>query len=231
MTLGGTVEAGDVYTVTVNQASVSYRVEAGDVSMSDVQAGLVKAINATPEIAGVVTASAGISSGEISLRANEAGTRDSFQVNTTLSGSQYEPSTTMLKDGGFVVTWNSDSDIYAQRYDGEGTLVGDEFRVNSYTSGTQQTPSIASLDDGGFIVTWSDSSGHDGGSSYDIRGRRYDLNGEALADEFLVNQSMVSGNQYTPSVSGLKNGGFVVSWRDDSGSSHDAGDGAGAGES
>ena len=96
---------------------------------------------------------------------------------------------------------------------------------NTYTSSSQQEPDISSLADGGYIITWRDDSGHSGGSSSDIRAQRYAADGDPVGDEFLVN-STVSGSQYEPSVSGLNNGGFVITWRDDSGSTHDDGDGS-----
>ena len=226
VTLSGTVEPGDVYTVTVNQTSVSYRVAAGDTTMADIQAGLVTAINGVPEIAAVVQASAGDSAEQITLQAHEAGREGEFQVNTRLSNNQSAPAMTTLEDGGYVITWYSDHDtnIYAQRYDSDGGVVGGEFRVNSYNSSTQQSPKIDSLKDGGFVVTWEDSSGHGGGSGWDIRGRQFDKDGSPLSDDFLVNTTTASGSQYDGNVTGLKDGGYVITWRNDSGGSHDAGD-------
>ena len=47
-------------------------------------------------------------------------------------------------------------------------------------------------------------------------------------EEFRVNADQYSGSQYQPSVGALSNGGFVVTWRDDSGGSHDDGTGTGS---
>ena len=47
--------------------------------------------------------------------------------------------------------------------------------------------------------------------------------------EFRVNTDQFSGNQYEPDITGLDNGGFVVTWFDTSGGSHDDGTGAGSG--
>jgi Ca2+-binding RTX toxin-like protein len=59
-----------------------------------------------------------------------------FHVNSTATSNQYNPSTTALADGGFVITWysyheDSDNDgnadsvgIYAQRYDASGEPLG-----------------------------------------------------------------------------------------------------------
>ena len=103
----------------------------------------------------------------------------------------------------------------------------EEFRVNAdQYSGSQYQPSVGALSNGGFVVTWRDDSGgshNDGtgvGSGYDVWARILNADGTEVVDEFRVN-SYVSSSQYEPEVVGLKDGGFVVTWRDDSG--HDGG--------
>ena len=156
-----------------------------------------------------------------------------FRVNSYVSSSQQRPSVAALAGGGFVVTWDDSSahdggsgwDVRGQRYDASGVAVGSEFMVNTHTTGSQYYPSVAPLVGGGFIVAWRDDSAHDGGSGYDVWGQRYDANGAAAGSEFRVNKDQKSGNQYEPSVASLTSGGFVVAWRDDSGGSHDGGNG------
>jgi len=137
-----------------------------------------------------------------------------FLVNSTTVGDQIEPSITALADGGFVVTWTSSGqdgnwDIYAQRYDADGTAAGAEFRVNSTIASSQYFPSITKLADGGFVVSWT-SYGQDG-SDWGIYAQRYAADGTAAGVEFLVN-STTAGHQDDPSITGLADGGFVVSW-------------------
>lgn len=54
-----------------------------------------------------------------------------FKVNTYRVSNQSESSTAALPDGGFVVTWTSFAQdgnfdgVYAQRYDADGSAVGD----------------------------------------------------------------------------------------------------------
>ena len=91
-----------------------------------------------------------------------------------------------------------------------------EIQVNTYVSGTQYTPSVTGLADGKYVVTWADSSGYDGGSSYDIRAQLFNETGGLIGDEFRVN-TWTGSAQYTPSVTTLNDGGFVVTWRDDKG--------------
>ena len=148
------------------------------------------------------------------------------QVNTYNASSQYQSSVTGLADGNYVITWSDNSgtqsggssyDIRAQLYNETGSAIGDEFRVNTWTGSAQYDPSVTMLSDGGFVISWRDDSGHDDGSSYDVRAQRYDAGGSALGEELLVN-SYVSGNQYEPSITALADGGFAGTWRDDNGS-------------
>ena len=52
-------------------------------------------------------------------------------------------------------------------------------------------------------MTWMDSSGHSGGSSWDVRGQLYDGAVVPVGEEFRVN-SYTSSSQYNPEVVSLK---------------------------
>jgi Bacterial Ig domain/RTX calcium-binding nonapeptide repeat (4 copies)/Haemolysin-type calcium binding protein related domain len=82
-------------------------------------------------------------------------------------------------------------------------------RVNTETADRQLWSESAGLSNGGYVVTWT-SYGQDG-SSGGIYGQRYSASGSAIGDEFQVN-SYTSGGQYYPSVTGLADGGFFVTW-------------------
>ncbi|MBL96165.1 MAG: hypothetical protein CMF70_12780, partial [Magnetovibrio sp.] len=230
VTLSGTIETGDVYTVTVNGTTASYRAQDGD-GAGEMQAGLIESLNGTGEIARIATAMPGENDNQILLRANQTGTMDEFQVNSQTGGSQYEPSMTALADGSYVVVWRDESspspgsgnDIRGQIYNPQGEAAGDEFLVNSHTGNHQYTPSVTALSDGGFAVAWRDDSGHSGGSGYDVRVRQFDADGVPAGDEARVN-TYTSSNQYEPSITGLADGGYVVAWRDQSGHSGGSGE-------
>ena len=139
-----------------------------------------------------------------------------FRVNTDRIHHKYYPTITALSDGGFVVSWISDYqvyggsyDIYAQRYSANGTAQGSEFLVNTYVTSNQYAPTITALTDGGFVVSWM-SAGQDGSGS-GIYAQRYSASGAAQGSEFRVN-TYVTDSQYQPTITALSNGGFVVNW-------------------
>ncbi len=88
-----------------------------------------------------------------------------FRVNTTTTGWQYEPSATLLANGDTLITWQSTpsnssyEDIYAQRLDSNGNLVGEEFLVNTNnTQDRQFLSATTALSDGGYVITWTDQA-------------------------------------------------------------------------
>ncbi|MCP3401461.1 hypothetical protein [Bradyrhizobium sp. CCGB20] len=153
-----------------------------------------------------------------------------FSVNTNATGSQEAPTVTGLANGGFVVTWDdasgtlgdaSGTSIKAQVYAANGSKVGSEFRVNTETADGQLAPVITGLSNGGFVVTWFDNSqtlGDSEGTS--IKAQVFSANGTPVGSETLVNSS-TSYSQFAPTVTGLANGGFAITWTDDSGEGGD----------
>lgn len=152
-----------------------------------------------------------------------------FQVNTFTSNDQQSPAVTSLKDGGYVIVWQSrgqdgDSDgIFARRYDASGVAQDkSEFQVNSYTIGAQANPAIVGLSDGGFVVTWDSNNNQDGGEDgTGIYAKRFDANGLTLGTEFRVNTNTntTTDNQLVnPAISALHDGSYVITWQRSNGS-------------
>ena len=139
-----------------------------------------------------------------------------FQVNTWTTDDQRWPSIASLSNGGFVVVWESygqdgsDLGVYAQRFDPNGNKVGSEFRVNTWTTYQQEYPSVASLFDRGFAVVWQ--SLRQDGSGYSVYGQRFDSSASKVGSEFQVN-TWTTDDQWSPSITSLPNGGFVVVWQ------------------
>ena len=160
--------------------------------------------------------------GVFAQRFNSSGTKvgAEFQVNTTTSTHQLHSNSTALSGGGFVITWASNSQdgsgkgVYGQLYDASGASVGSEFKVNTHTNDDQYRPSVAALNGGGFVVSWM--SNNQDGDSWGVYGQRYDASGNTAGSEFKVNTHTTSSQDY-PAVTSLNDGGFVVTWHDDSG--------------
>ncbi|MEN0049100.1 MAG: T9SS type A sorting domain-containing protein [Bacteroidota bacterium] len=138
-----------------------------------------------------------------------------FQVNTFTTRDQNDPVVAMDSDGNFVVVWESYgqignyNEVYAQRYNSNGTPNGGEFRVNTFTTGDQDDPSVAMNSDGDFIVVW-ESAGQDG-SNNGVYAQGYNNAGAPIGGEFRIN-TFTTGNQDDPSVAVDNNGDFVVVW-------------------
>ena len=138
-----------------------------------------------------------------------------FLINTYTTGEQNLPAVAGLTNGQFVVTWQSAAQdgsgygIYGQRYSDTGTKLGGEFLINTYTTESQLYPAVAGLSNGNFVVTWQ-SLGQDG-SYYGTYGQLYSATGAKVGNEFRVNTHTAS-DQNLPSVTGLSNGRFVVTW-------------------
>jgi len=142
-----------------------------------------------------------------------------FQVNTYTTNHQRYPSVAGLSDGKFVVTWESngqDGDgygIYGQMYNADGTKYLSEFQVNTFTTFWQMRPSVAELSDGKFVVTWQSGIGQDGDGD-GVYGQMYNADGSKYSSEFQVNTHTTNDQEY-PSVAGLSDGKFVVTWESD----------------
>ncbi|GIT86743.1 S-layer family protein [Roseobacter sp. OBYS 0001] len=147
------------------------------------------------------------------------------QVNTVTVSSQSDSAISALADGGYISVWTSqnqdnsgdnDLGVFAQRYDAAGGAVGPEFQVNTTVTSSQFDADVAGLNDGGWVVVWDDDT------ITGVRLNRYDASGALIASEVQV-ETETSSSQFQPQVTGLSNGGYVVTWT--SVNSSTAGDG------
>ncbi|MGJ5631155.1 beta strand repeat-containing protein [Nostoc sp. CALU 1950] len=139
-----------------------------------------------------------------------------FRANTTITGSQSNPTIAIDADGDFVISWASNGQdgsgfgIYAQRYNSSGVAQGGEFKVNTYTLDSQSNPTIAMDADGDFVISWQ-SYGQDG-SGFGIYAQRYSSAGVAQGSEFRIN-STIDGFQNNSTIAMDADGDFVISWQ------------------
>jgi len=148
-----------------------------------------------------------------------------FQVNTYNFDTQGLPVAATLEGGDFLIMYQSymldDSSwgVGGQLFDPSGQKLGGELTLNSLTAEDQnndgRSDKVAPLPGGGFAACWG--CGPEGGpTGYDVRCRIFDDAGLPQGPDFQVNQ-FTDGNQWTPSVGQLDNGGFVVLWQSQSG--------------
>jgi hypothetical protein len=138
-----------------------------------------------------------------------------FQVNTTTSGNQTEPSVAMDDMGNFVVAWQSkdgnDWDIFAQRFDANGTPVDVEFRVNDDPNGEHLHPKIAMSKIGVFVIVWENSQSLSQGDVFEVLFKLYDCNGIPIKANIA---NLLSQCRY-PDVAMDDNGNFTIVWMQD----------------
>jgi hypothetical protein len=133
------------------------------------------------------------------------------------------PHVTALAGGGFVVAWDSyandqlglaNSDIFFQRFDAAGNKVGAVTQANVESGGGHYDADVAALSDGTFLVAWQGADDDGNG----VFGRRFGADGSAIdTQEFAISQ-LRSGDQASPDVAALANGGFAGAWVDTSAS-------------
>jgi hypothetical protein len=126
-----------------------------------------------------------------------------------------------LAGGGFVVAWDSYSndpfgftmsDIFFQRYDNAGNALGQVVQANIDSGAGHYDAAVAALPDGGFVVAWQAQAGD--GDANGVFGRRFGADGSAVdAHEFQLNQQG-QGDQASPALAALANGGFAAAWID-----------------
>jgi len=119
--------------------------------------------------------------------------------------------------GNFIIVWQDrrnldyESDIYAQYYSADGTLVGMNFRVNDDEEDAAQIHPSVNVDDatGSSVVVWADK--RSGNGEIDIYAQRYTQDGTPIGSNFRVSHSG-SEQKYAPEVE-LMNDVMYTAWK------------------
>ncbi len=101
---------------------------------------------------------------------------------------QQAPDIAADDSGNFVIVWQdsryASPDIFAQRYNCDGTPIDINFKVNNDESAAlQYYPAISMNKKGNFIISWYDNRNGD----YDVYAQRYLSDGSAFGTNFQVN--------------------------------------------
>ncbi len=138
-----------------------------------------------------------------------------FKVNDVVPGNQIYGSVAQNYAGNFVVTWMDSRDdnfnIYAQRYNANGSPIGANFRVDDdIGTSSQGYPAVAIDPLGNFVIVWED----DRNENTDIFGQIYNSYGQRIGNNFRVDDDINNQDQYSPSAAMTNDGKFIVAWSD-----------------
>jgi Ca2+-binding RTX toxin-like protein/subtilisin-like proprotein convertase family protein len=145
-----------------------------------------------------------------------------FAINTNTNSDQNNVEITALVDGGWLAVWPSGHNgrVQGQRYDAAGAASGPEFQLSGNWGSS--APSLVALADGGWLVTYQAWFAPGDDSLNGVFYSRYNSAGELIGDHVLVNSS-TAFEQYEPSASALKDGGWIVVWTSNDRSSSEHG--------
>jgi len=139
-----------------------------------------------------------------------------IQVNLVTANVQSDPSVIALQSGGFAVAYRSrflDGSDYAvatRWFDQNGVEALTETVIATTVLGAQTQPEMVQLASGDVIFVWQ--SMDQDGSGAGIFARAVSADGAVWGSEFQVNTT-IEGDQVTPTVLSLPDGGYTVIWR------------------
>jgi len=131
------------------------------------------------------------------------------------SRSENDPAIAQTNDGGFVVVYEfsdgADNDLIFGRYDANGVRTDSDFVVNdTSSSAVYRDPSVAVSADNSFFVTYE----VDDGTTEEIRGKKFDANGNVDGSEVTLRTDSLDGNPFDPDTVVLNDGRFVTVYRE-----------------
>ncbi|MCB1914612.1 MAG: DUF4347 domain-containing protein, partial [Rhodocyclaceae bacterium] len=192
-TLAASVPAGAYISATATKSDSSY------VSFTD-----------SSEFAAVVVANAVPSD---IVFDSDAGSE--IDVNTYTTTDQIDPAIAALADGGYIVTWVSNTpadnyNIYAKVYNADGSVRIADFLVTGEVGDAETNPSVTTFGDGGFVVAWQDQTS---GVRAWTEARVFNADGTPATAEFQVSPGADGDNEgYQPAVLALSDSEFVAVW-------------------
>ena len=141
---------------------------------------------------------------------------DEFLINDFSEAWQEHPDVVTLKDGSFVVAWDTYFQaengsfyfILGQRLSAAGKKIGGEFIINDDLVGQARHPALAALPSGGFAVVWENSVGSVLNET-DIFTRVFDAKARPVSETSRVHEK--SGqSQYSADVAATGDGYLVA---------------------
>lgn len=141
-----------------------------------------------------------------------------FALNDYVPGTQQQPATAALPDGGFVAAWADSGDaqaankgVWIQRFDALGLRIGVAVKASSLSPQGQGDPVIEVVPDEGFLVIWKDSNATADSDVGSARAQLISFSGDKLGEEFAVTMGNV-GSQNDMDLARLTDGSLVFGW-------------------
>jgi len=142
--------------------------------------------------------------------------KDDFLVNDdTVIVDHHFPAVTMNSSGNFIIAWNDerygwdDWDIFFQRYDSDGNLIGMNVRANDDVAGWPQVDATVAMNDAGnFVLAWEDERPGFRCIYYQV----YDSNGNPVGINRRANEVDAVG--LDPAIAIDDSGNFAIAWKD-----------------
>ena len=136
-----------------------------------------------------------------------------FRVNTYTTLDQAMPNISMIPDGAFTIVWQSDKQdassngIFGQRFNADGTTIGEEFRINTESAQAQSLPVVHMRKTDDIVVAWQ--SDVQDGSQEGIYAKRI-YNGVAPVITPIDDQSIRAGLTLSFTVSATDGNGDII---------------------
>lgn len=122
----------------------------------------------------------------------------------------------MEENGDFILAWldtrNGNADVYFQRYNSSGDILGNNQQVTDQARDFGQTPSVAVDGAGNFVIAFGQQRSENSWEK-DIYFQRYDASGARQGKKQQVNDFSDDGGQ-SPAIAMDNNGNFVIAWDD-----------------
>ena len=138
--------------------------------------------------------------------------RSEFRVDTADPHVAHEhPTIAPLRKGGFAVAWNANGSIHAQRYKPNGARRGKAIVVSRSDSQGHLRAIAAGVSRGFVVAEAIEKKGRAAGGAV----HRFKSNGKQVGAEIDLDR-LASHYRGNPDITGLQNGGFVLTWDGDS---------------
>ncbi|WP_417821320.1 S8 family serine peptidase, partial [Terasakiella sp.] len=170
----------------------------------------------------------------ITLQNSDAEITSESTLNAYTSGNQRNGKIIQLNDGRMLATWTgasetSASSVMGQLLNADGTPIGGNIQFNAGAGFDQSNLTVTALSDGGFLAVWGEDVLIYTSKIQNVVARRYDANGQPVAEQFTINQFQLSASmQVAPDIAELADGRFIVTWESAGNPDDTSGDGVSA---